>query len=143
MSILRQVAQTRADRFREDVVSRAATAIASSIVLTALAGAVAAGEVAAQLTRGWTTLRVMDCARCHGRDYEGWTAPSLIAAVREGPRERFDRYVLEGDIGRGMPGYRSQPAVTTNLDAIYAYLLARAKGEIGPGNPNPNEPPAR
>lgn len=77
----------------------------------------------------------MDCARCHGRDFDGWTAPSLIASVRESTRERFDRYVLEGDIGRGMPGYRSQPAVTANLDAIHAYLLARAKGELGPGDP--------
>jgi len=86
--------------------------------------------------RGWSTLRAMDCARCHGKDYSGWTAPSLIAAVRDGSRERFDRYVLDGDAVRGMPGYRSQPAVTDNLDAIYAYLLARARGEIGPGKPD-------
>jgi len=79
----------------------------------------------------------MDCARCHGPDYTGWSPPSLLAAVREGSRERFDRFVLDGDIGRGMPGYRSQPAVAGSLDAIYAYLLARANGEIGPGNPDP------
>jgi len=29
----------------------------------------------AQLARGRSMLRAMDCARCHGRDYEGWTAP--------------------------------------------------------------------
>jgi mono/diheme cytochrome c family protein len=114
-------------------VLRGLIAIAVSIAGTAL---VRADEATAQLTRGWTTMRAMDCARCHGRDYQGSTAPSLLAAVREAPRERFDRYVLDGDITRGMPGYRSQPAVTANLDAIYAYLLARAKGEIGPGNPS-------
>ena len=104
-----------------------------SILLIASSAARADGRE--ELARGWNTMRTMDCARCHGRDYEGWTAPSLLAAVREGSRERFDRYVLEGDIGRGMPGYRTQPAVKDNLDAIYAYLLARAKGEIGKGNP--------
>jgi cytochrome c55X len=85
--------------------------------------------------RGWNALRAMDCARCHGRDYDGWAAPSLIAGVRHGSRERFDHWVLDGDIGRGMPGYRSQPLVVAELDAIYAYLLARARGEISPGRP--------
>ncbi len=89
----------------------------------------------AELGRGFAAMRAMDCARCHGRDYTGWTAPSLLDAVRDGPRERFDRYVLDGDPQRGMPGYRTQPAVADHVDAIYAYLLARARGEIGPGNP--------
>jgi cytochrome c55X len=118
---------------RERSVFRALVAIAVSAVGIAVARA---EEANAQLVRGWSTMRAMDCARCHGRDYQGSTAPSLLAAVREAPRERFDRYVLDGDIARGMPGYRSQPAVTANLDAIYAYLLARAKGETGPGNPS-------
>ena len=90
----------------------------------------------AQRERGWNALRAMDCARCHGRDYDGWAAPSLLASVRDGSRERFDHWVLDGDIGRGMPGYRSQPLVVAELDAIYAYLLARARGDIGPGRPS-------
>jgi len=73
----------------------------------------------------------MDCARCHGRDYGGWSGPSLIAAVREGTRQRFDQYVLDGDASRGMPGYRSQPLVVAELDAIYAYLRARGEGCVG------------
>ncbi|HSW22110.1 MAG TPA: cytochrome c [Burkholderiaceae bacterium] len=89
-----------------------------------------------QRERGWNALRAMDCARCHGRDHDGWAAPSLIAGVRDGSRERFDHWVLDGDIGRGMPGYRSQPLVVAELDAIYAYLLARARGDIGPGRPS-------
>ena len=87
------------------------------------------------LAGGWATLRAMDCARCHGRDYDGWAAPSLIEAVRSGTRERFTRFVLDGDIERGMPGYRSQPAVVAGLDDMYAYLQARAAGTIGPGRP--------
>ena len=72
-------------------------------------------------------MRAMDCARCHGRDYRGWSVPSLIAAVPDGSRERFDWFVLEGDIVRGMPGYRSQPLVVAELDAIYIYLRALAE----------------
>ena len=116
-------------------------AIATGMVLAATAANAIAAENRADLARGWVAMRAMDCARCHGRDYDGWTAPSLIAAVRDGSRERFDRYVLDGDIQRGMPGYRSQPAVTADLDAIYAYLVARAKGEIGPGNPTAADQP--
>jgi cytochrome c55X len=93
-------------------------------------------DAGAQRERGWNALRALDCARCHGRDHDGWAAPSLIAGVRASSRERFDRWVLDGDIGRGMPGYRSQPLVVAELDAIYAYLLARARGDIGPGRPS-------
>lgn len=94
-----------------------------------------AGDETGLLTRGWAALRTMDCARCHGRDHTGWAAPSLITAVRDGTRERFERIVLDGDIPRGMPGYRSQPVVVSELDAIYAYLAARAAGRIGTGFP--------
>lgn len=87
------------------------------------------------ITRGWATVRSFDCARCHGRDLGGWSAPDLVAAVRDGTRERFDHYVLTGDVLRGMPGYRSQAAVVADLDAIYAYLRARADGRVGPGAP--------
>jgi cytochrome c55X len=101
-----------------------------------LAASVAAAEPdRAQVARGWAALRAMDCARCHGRDYDGWAAPSLIASARDSSRERFDRLVLQGDIGRGMPGYRAEAVVVRELDAIYVYLRARALREIGPGNP--------
>jgi len=85
-------------------------------------------ERLALLERGRLVLRTMDCARCHGRDYRGWAAPSLLAAVRDGSRQRFERSVLEGDPVRGMPGYRSQPLVADSIDAIYAYLVALATG---------------
>jgi cytochrome c55X len=62
----------------------------------------------------------MDCARCHGRDHDGWAAPSLLTAVREGSRQPFVTFVPDGDIARGMPGYREQPVVVDDLAAIYA-----------------------
>jgi mono/diheme cytochrome c family protein len=100
----------------------------------------AEADKVAEFSRGWAALRAMDCARCHGRDLDGWAAPSLLASVRDSPRERFTRWVLDGDIARGMPPYRSQPLVTAQIDAMYAYLLARALGEIGPGDPSPAAP---
>ena len=80
------------------------------------------------LARGRAVLRAMDCARCHGRDYGGWAAPSLLSSVREDTRERFERSVLDGNPVRGMPGYRSQPLVVAGIDSIHAYLLALATG---------------
>ncbi len=110
-------------------------ALSAVALFTVCAGAASDGlDSAGQAdpTRGWAALRAMDCARCHGRDYGGWSAPSLVAAVRDGTRARFDYYVLDGDATRGMPGYRSQPLVVAELDAIYAYLRARSEGRIGP-----------
>ena len=108
-------------------------AICTKLLVLFAAGSVAAAqpEGQAQWLRGLAALRAMDCARCHGRDFDGWAAPSLIAAVRDGSRERFDRWVLDGEVSRGMPGYRGQPLVERELDAIYAYLLVRSRGEIG------------
>ncbi|MCW5660198.1 MAG: c-type cytochrome [Burkholderiaceae bacterium] len=98
-------------------------------------------QEAVLMNRGRAALRDMDCARCHGRDYRGWAAPSLIDAVRDGSRERFERYVLDGDIVRGMPGYRSQPRLVTDLDAIYLYLRMRGRQEPAspPGPATPRE----
>ena len=119
--------------------------LAAAIALCVMAAAATAddGDPARQdtLARGRVVLRAMDCARCHGRDYTGWTAPSLVAAVREAPRQRFDHFVLEGDIVRGMPGYASQPLVVAELDAIYAYLCARAgEGAAGASRRDQNVP---
>ena len=100
------------------------------------AAAAVAGECPGDTlaARGRSTLRAMDCARCHGGDYGGSSGPSLRAAVREGSRERFERMVLDGDIVRGMPGHRSQPRVVEDLDAIYEYLRA---GGCSGGGPAP------
>jgi cytochrome c55X len=114
---------------------RCLAAIPAIMYVLAVPASRAETDQVAELRRGWAALRAMDCARCHGRELDGWAAPSLLAAVRDSPRERFTRLVLDGDMARGMPPYRSQAVVTTQIDAMYAYLLARALGEIGPGDP--------
>ena len=48
--------------------------------------------------------------------------------------ERFEHFVLEGDITRGMPGYRSQNLVVSELDAMYAFLRGKAEA-AGPATP--------
>lgn len=87
------------------------------------------------VVQAWRTVRQMDCARCHGRDHDGLTAPSVLEFVRTLSRERFDRIVLDGDPGRGMPGYGKTPRVADNIDSIYRYFVLRADGIIGRGEP--------
>ena len=89
-------------------------------------------EVDARIANAWHVLRVVDCARCHGKDYEGMSAPSIVDYAALQSREMFVRMVLDGDPARGMPGYRSNAYVTGNLDDIYRYFLARANGDVGP-----------
>ena len=84
------------------------------------------------IAAAWRTLRVVDCARCHGRDHDGHAAPSIIDYVRTQGRDRFVRIVLDGDVPRGMPAYRTNSVVSRQIDALYAYFSARAHGDIGP-----------
>jgi len=89
----------------------------------------------------WRTLRAVDCARCHGRDYDGLAAPSVVEYARTQTRDMFVRMVLDGEPARGMPGYRNNPRVADRIDDIYRYFLARAQGRIGRGPPTPAPAP--
>ena len=83
------------------------------------------------LAAAWHTLRAMDCARCHGSTYHGSSGPSIVEYARTQSREMFLRAVLDGNPGRGMPGYRGNPRVEPAIDAIYRYFKGRADGVIG------------
>lgn len=114
--------------------------VACTVPREALAAAPAlspgqAGVGADCVVHAWRTVRQMDCARCHGRDHDGLAAPSVLEFVRTQSRERFDRIVLDGDPGRGMPGYRHTPRVADGIDSIYRYFVLRADGTIGRGEP--------
>jgi len=85
-----------------------------------------------RIANGWRALRVVDCARCHGKDYTGLAAPSIVRYAASVNREGFIRTVLDGDPPRGMPGYRANSYVTGNIDDIYRYFQARAAGRVGP-----------
>ncbi|MPW21897.1 hypothetical protein GCT13_34795 [Paraburkholderia sp. CNPSo 3157] len=84
----------------------------------------------------WRTLRAVDCARCHGKDYQGLAAPSIVEYARTQSREMFVRMVLDGEPSRGMPAYRDNPLIAAHIDDIYRYFLGRADGTI-PADPRP------
>ena len=86
------------------------------------------------IASAWRTLRAVDCARCHGKDYEGLAAPSIVNFARTQSRKMFVRMVLDGDPPRGMPGYRGNPWIAENIDDVYRYFLARANGTIASGS---------
>jgi cytochrome c553 len=85
-----------------------------------------------RIASAWRVLRIVDCARCHGKTYDGLAAPSIVNYAATQNRETFVRMVLDGELTRGMPGYRTSAYVAENIDDIYRYFLARANGEIGP-----------
>jgi cytochrome c55X len=89
-------------------------------------------DVDASIAKAWRVLRVVDCARCHGKDYTGLAAPSIVGYAATESRDMFVRMVLDGDPVRGMPGYRSNAYVADSIDDIYRYFIARANGDIGP-----------
>lgn len=82
------------------------------------------------LAAAWRTLRAIDCARCHGATYQGSSGPSIVEYARTQSREAFVRAVLDGEPGRGMPGYRGNPLVEPAIDGIYRYFKGRADGVI-------------
>jgi len=73
-------------------------------------------------------------ARCHGKEYDGLAAPSIINYARTQRREMFVRIVLDGDASRGMPGYRDNPWLAENIDDVYRYFMGLADGSIEPGS---------
>jgi cytochrome c55X len=84
----------------------------------------------AGIASAWRSLRAIDCARCHGKHYEGLAAPSIVNYARTQSRDMFVRAVLDGNAPRGMPGYRGIAVIAERIDDIYQYFLGRADGSI-------------
>ena len=114
---------------------------------------------------GWRVFQDK-CARCHGEAGAGGaTAPNLLVRMTDvGPR-RFAslvllRYDWDGPTGRArgdreareamaeeivrrretpqsMPAWQGEPAVSAHILDLYAYLVARSEGRLGPGRPVP------
>jgi mono/diheme cytochrome c family protein len=111
------------------------------LLLAGALGSAAAGEpptyrvengnqVDARTFAAWQTLRQMDCARCHGSDWDGSVGPSILAFVKDQSKESFVRVVLDGNPPQGMPGYQGARRVAEQIDAIYDYFTGVAAGEI-------------
>jgi mono/diheme cytochrome c family protein len=93
------------------------------------------GRVDARTYEGFRRYNAV-CSHCHGLDGAGGSfGPSLIAAPITATD--FRSAVLAGR-AQGtfvMNGYAADPNVAPYVDAIYAYLRARADGAIGRGRP--------
>lgn len=86
----------------------------------------------------WRTLRAVDCARCHGSDYDGLAAPSIVDYARLVSRDRFVAAILDGNPSRGMPAYRDNARIADHIDDIYRYFVGRADGTVPAGPPPQN-----
>lgn len=92
---------------------------------------------------GWKMFHVY-CYRCHGVDAMGSTiAPNLRHSVSpQGliTHPLFLQTVTNGRPGTAMPSWKVL-LDTTQMNNIYAYLLARSSGRLLPGRPHVGTPP--
>ncbi|MCK8515414.1 c-type cytochrome [Methylonatrum kenyense] len=86
---------------------------------------------------GWRSVG-SNCAVCHGQEAAGSSfAPNLIRRVNEISEEQFFEVLKNGvqTEGSAMPGFGDNPNVWPRREAIYAYLKARANGDLPAGRP--------
>lgn len=85
---------------------------------------------------GWRRF-MTNCARCHGDDAVGGViAPDLRKVVASDTVNQvtFHSIVNDGRTAKGMPSFKTT-LDAEHIDAIYAYLRARAAGELPTGRP--------
>lgn len=93
------------------------------------------GKVDAHTYEGYRRYHA-GCNHCHGQDGLGSTfAPSLVDRLPD--LDTFRRIVREGATNGTavMKGFAEDPNVAPYVDAIYAYLQARADHALGIGRP--------
>jgi mono/diheme cytochrome c family protein len=79
---------------------------------------------------GFRTWRAAACDRCHGPNQEGLVGPSLINSLKTLSKEDFVKAVSEGRIEKGMPPWKENKNVMSNIDNLYAYLKGRSDGKV-------------
>ena len=93
------------------------------------------GKVDARTYNGYRRYHAV-CNHCHGPDGMGSSfGPSLVDRLPD--IETFRRIVRDGQSSGAavMKGFSGDPNVAPYVDDIYAYLEARADGELGRGRP--------
>ena len=93
------------------------------------------GNVDARTYNGYRRYHAV-CNHCHGPDGMGSSfGPSLVDHLLD--IETFRRIVHDGQNSGAaiMKGFSGDPNVAPYVDDIYAYLQARADGELGRGRP--------
>lgn len=86
---------------------------------------------------GWRTYHAF-CHQCHAQDAVGSSfAPSLVDKLKDIDKTRFINSLNNGYKGQVgvMPAWKDNPNVNKRYEELYAYLLARADGQLAPGRP--------
>ena len=113
-------------------------------MLTSSGFCVAADEKPYQITEdgisenaieGWKTYNGGGCGACHGKGGQGAVGPNLGESVTQKlTKEQFFNIVTNGKSGTMMRAHKTNKRVMDNLENLYAYLVARGDGVLGPLN---------
>lgn len=93
------------------------------------------GVISANVMEGWKTYNGGGCGACHGKGGVGAVGPNLGNSVTTKlSKADFVDIVTNGKSGTMMRPHNTNKRVMDNMDNLYAYLLARGDGVLGPGN---------
>ena len=93
------------------------------------------GKISENAVEGWRTYNGGGCGVCHGEGGGGGVAPNLGESVtKKLTKAEFVDVVTNGRPGTLMAAHDTNKRVMDNLDNLYAYLVARGDGVLGPGS---------
>lgn len=93
------------------------------------------GNISANALEGWKTYNGGGCGTCHGKGAIGAVGPALGESLtKKLSKDDFFNIVTNGKSGTMMRPHKTNKRVMDNLDNLYAYLVARGDGVLGPGN---------
>lgn len=93
------------------------------------------GQISDNVMEGWRTYNGGGCGACHGKGASGGVGPTLGESVTQRiSKEQFFTIVTNGVSGTLMRPNKTNKRVMDNLENLYAYLVARGDGVLGPGN---------
>jgi len=93
------------------------------------------GKISANVIEGWKTYNGGGCGVCHGKGGIGAVGPFLGNSVTTKlSKDDFVNIVTNGKSGTLMRGSKTNKRVMDNIDNLYAYLVARGDGVLGPEN---------
>ena len=93
------------------------------------------GKISANVIEGWKTYNGGGCGVCHGKGGIGAVGPFLGNSVTTKlSKDDFVNIVTNGKSGTLMRANKTNKRVMDNMDNLYAYLVARGDGVLGPEN---------
>ena len=93
------------------------------------------GKISANAMEGWKTYNGGGCGACHGKGGKGGVGPNIGQSLTTKlSKADFVNIVTNGKSGTLMRANKTNKRVMDNLDNLYAYLLARGDGVLGPEN---------